>query len=110
LQVCLVHSVSVTCVNRLLLNLFHQVSHHSHVHQCVTVLSKHLTVLLVSLLNPECKKKHFVALYRVGRKTRLFFLVDNFATVNGRMVCSMLKVSKFCPEKNKLQSLHVGEF
>jgi len=38
-------------------------------------------------------------MYSVGQKTGLFFRVDNFATVNGRKVCDMSKVSEFYLEK-----------
>jgi len=38
-------------------------------------------------------------LCRLGRKTRMFLIVDNFAMVNGRKACDMSEVSEFCLEK-----------
>jgi len=34
--------------------------------------------------------------YRVEQKTGLYLRVDNIATVNGRKVCDMSKVSEYC--------------
>ena len=43
-----------------------------------------------------------------AKETGLFLRVNNFATFNGRKVRNMLKVSKFCLEKEYY--LHISEF
>jgi len=42
-------------------------------------------------------------IYMVGQKIRLFLRVDNFAMVNGRKVCAISKVFKFCIGKKLLK-------
>jgi len=43
-----------------------------------------------------------------GQKYRTVLRVNNFATFNGRKVCNMSKVSKFCIEKEYY--VNVSEF
>jgi len=45
--------------------------------------------------------KQFVNNPGWAKKTGLFLRVDNFAAVNWRKACYMLKVSEFCLEKYK---------